>query len=239
MFITGISSAWRPLALVTALVASTFSASAGVLQLVYTGSVTAGIDETGVFGVAGADLANAGYLATFLVDTSLGTRTTDANNDQVEGGLLEPMRSPVLSAEITINGVSYAFGVDYLGYERRFNNGLNASSGHTHAEHIGATGFRSIGNALDIASNLSSPLIPLDLDTPYSTDTSFGNGSFVTYDLDIGRGVYLVHAFGSLTADHVTVSRVQEVPEPASVSLLLVALALLATMKVPRSRAGA
>ncbi len=84
-------------------------ASAATLKITYTGAVapafnqTQVIDQTGVFGTAGADLAGKDYNLVFKVDTTIGNYSTFSgtpSGDQVFGGI---------SADLTITGHTYAY----------------------------------------------------------------------------------------------------------------------------------
>ena len=83
-------------------------ASAGTINITYTGSVTNGSDDLGVFGTAGASLTGASYSLVFTVNPDAGSYSTYSGlitdpaivGDYVLGGM---------AAAITINGINYAF----------------------------------------------------------------------------------------------------------------------------------
>jgi len=79
-------------------------AAATTVNITYTGSVTNGDDQLGVFGSSGASLTGAAYKLVFTVDSTVGSYSTIVDplfsGDQIFGGI---------SATMTINGHTHVF----------------------------------------------------------------------------------------------------------------------------------
>lgn len=89
-----------------------------------TGTVSSGIDQTGVFGVAGADLTGSNYTLVYTIDDT---------NQQVaadEAYIQSTDNSNPVMAVLTINGQSITFGTppftSLSSYARRFASAGNA-----------------------------------------------------------------------------------------------------------------
>src|SRR6202158_901486 len=98
-------------------------ASAAIMDVTYTGTVSSGIDTLGIFGAAGANLAGSSWVATYTFDTSLGHSYSSSNYNEIYGGSFYNNTSPVLSSMVTINGVGQAVGGSYAGVVYGVNNG--------------------------------------------------------------------------------------------------------------------
>lgn len=89
-------------------------AHAALVDLTWSGAAT-GNDGLGLFG-APVFLTRMGYTATYRFDTTVGFSANASNgSNQVEGGsFFDPDRPiPLVSASITINGMTYAVDGDY------------------------------------------------------------------------------------------------------------------------------
>jgi hypothetical protein len=82
---------------------------ASIYVATYTGLLNSGIDASGVFGAAGTNLAGLMYSTSFTYDTTLGARNSCCGSDHIDGGAELGTASPIVSASITINGVTYQF----------------------------------------------------------------------------------------------------------------------------------
>ena len=77
------------------------------LTLTFSGTLTSGDDNTGVFGT-NTDLAGESVSVQFFIDTTLGTRTEANSQLQYIGGFFYPVQtSPVTSGTITVAGVTH------------------------------------------------------------------------------------------------------------------------------------
>lgn|GEM_PF-1136991 len=102
-----------------ALVAAAFvallssAAHAVILEATYTGTISQGFDQPGLFGVANKDLAGDAYTARYVFNTALGHHYNDSTQDYVAGGTYTAVDygpiSPFLSATLTIGGVTRSF----------------------------------------------------------------------------------------------------------------------------------
>ena len=154
-------------------------AEAATFFVDYTGIVTSGFDAEGLFGNIGTGLRGQNFTAHYLFDTSLGSRSTGPEEDDVQGYLES---SPSLGATLTIgnrtmelNGAWY--GEDHTDSVQRYDN-------------LGGIGETPNGPFKTALSNLvyftnSSPF-PRSLDTAFSIDISnyseFQNYGSFTYD---------------------------------------------------------
>jgi hypothetical protein len=91
------------------------SASASIVEAVYTGTIYYGSDVSGLFGPSGTNLAGDAYAVTFLFDTTRGTSQFTQTNYFVEGSPVWGTVSPALEVVVTINGHSVSFTAPYLG----------------------------------------------------------------------------------------------------------------------------
>ena len=92
---------------------STTPALAATMIATYSGTIESGYDNTGVFGIANANLVGFGYVSTFTYDTNGGgAGFSDANSQYIYGGRGwgTPGESPISVATITINGVTRSIG---------------------------------------------------------------------------------------------------------------------------------
>src|SRR5258708_2146965 len=100
-------------------------ASAAIMDVTYTATVSSGTDTFGVFGTAGANLTGKPWVATYTFDTlsSPSYSSSSSSQNDVYGGSVYPNTSPVLSSMITIGGVSKAVGGSYFGWDFGYNDG--------------------------------------------------------------------------------------------------------------------
>ena len=86
-------------------------ASANIVYVTVTGTVTSGTDVNGDFGTAGSSLAGQAYTAQYefnMANYSCGTRC-------VQGGTAVGYASPIIASSITINGDTFAISGSYFG----------------------------------------------------------------------------------------------------------------------------
>jgi len=100
-------------------------------EMVFQGTVWSGTDVSGLFGVANADLANDTYTATYTYDPTLGN-SVKSPGVTIDGGSSKSTKrttvlSPILSASITIDGVTYNLPSNsplYYGYLETTSNSI-------------------------------------------------------------------------------------------------------------------
>jgi hypothetical protein len=85
-------------------------AAAVIMQASLSGTVTSGTDLTGVFGSAGADLSGMTYSATYVFDTTRGALFAEPGFEQVYGGSVYGLATPIVASSITINGTTFDVG---------------------------------------------------------------------------------------------------------------------------------
>ncbi len=165
-------------------------AQAAVMQAVYTGTVTTAYDETGVFGASDPSaLDGLAYTLTYIYDTALGIRTTNANSDLVEGGSAVATISPMLSAVLTINGSSVSFSSAYVGQAYIFPNGANVTGVRHVAYQQGWFGSTYISDYVIVYGDWPGLLTP-DLDLPVTLGSTLNVNPvyFGVYHEDVSSG---------------------------------------------------
>jgi hypothetical protein len=190
-------------------------ASAAIMDVTYTGTVSSGTDTFGLFGKEGANLIGKTWVATYTFDTSLGFPASNG----VRGGSELGNTSPVLSSMITINGIGRAVSGSSYGYEYGLHD-VTSSKQYHFAENYSAGHKEYLENYI-ASFNLS---LPASITTPFthtvgSKDFEF-NG---TYYLANGAASETIHAdLATLTvSDHV----VAGVPEPSTWAMMLLGFA--------------
>lgn len=153
-------------------------ASALVYTATYTGTVSEGLDTTGVFGAAGRNLAGLTFSATFNVNTDLGFVTGSGPGLLEVGGysptsLGFPFGNPITSSSITIDGVTFNFadvtlptieGSDFYSNQdriRTFDNAAIYEPGHCGLPH--PQGFCATSGFDLLVHNYSQDITPTAL----------------------------------------------------------------------------
>jgi len=102
---------------VAALCAAAASADAAVMVASYSGVFFSGNDQAGIFVTPNGSLAGYRFVASYTYDTALGVRTTVPGvSDKILGGDSTGDATPILSATLSLNGVTYDFSSNYHGY---------------------------------------------------------------------------------------------------------------------------
>ena len=217
-------------------------AQAAVMQAAYTGTVTSAYDETGVFGASDPSaLDGLAYTLTYIYDTALGIRTTNANSDLVEGGSYNATISPMLSAILTINGSSVSFSSAYVGQAHIY----SASYGGTGTQHVAylqgwsdSTISTWISDSVYVYGDWLDLRTPdLDLPVTLGSTRNVNPGYFAVYHDDIYSGGLEENAYGYLSVSSLKITSVSQpspVPLPAALPLLAVALAGITGLRLRR-----
>lgn len=194
-------------------------AAAIVKIATYSGIVSNGYDQTGVFVAPDTDLTGYTWVAKFTYDKTLGAvqATDGVTYDLSAGGtgLGSPGGSPVIAATITINGVTKSVQTGYRGVIRtatspevRHDASYNFDDGITYQDNS----VVFIGNP---------PGAPASLDQnfgPVATTLRQGSVDWLTYDYS--RGTEIEYAYARVSSDAVY-SVSSAVPEPANWALMI------------------
>ncbi|MBL8176731.1 MAG: PEP-CTERM sorting domain-containing protein [Bryobacterales bacterium] len=192
----------------------------GAISVTWTGTVLNGFDDANVFGFGmGSDLTGKAFIAEFLVDPTVGfIQSSPGFFDTRGGSSVVGWASPLLSSKLTINGLTYSFSSgNFGGYQRDATAGRSGI--FTEAQGPGAT----VDELIFLQEFRFDNTIPF-------------TGLNETLAIAInGRGVFQAWSGGSrlfagnLTPTFVSVQPDTDpgVPEPASLALAALGLALL------------
>jgi hypothetical protein len=191
--------------------------SATIVDVLYTGTISTGLDVTGVFGVANTSLTGDSFSVSFVFDTTKGATSSspDRNNVYASGN-----SSPALSAVITISGHSVSIGVpNYYGDIYGYSNGVYSEQFHE-ASRV-TNGNISTDSHVTASISNSDATLPVGIIGPptYTVkppDTVGGFFQIDTHNNNTGAGQF---AWGRLTPLTLTVSA--SVPEPSTWSMML------------------
>lgn len=187
-------------------------ASADVITVTFTG-IANGIDTLRYFGNS-PYVVNANYVSTYTFDTSLGTPYDPTGRYEVYGGALYGTTTPVISASLTINGMTYSVPVNSSGY-LEFDNPTSSSGG-----------FRVDGGVFTDSSGnyrLDNTIYSTSSSAPFLTslNTSFSY-SFQPGD---GEGGEFTVASEMITLSPLSVTVTDAVPEPSTWAMMILGFA--------------
>ena len=230
----GLRKAYAAFLLSAAVVAS--PAEAATYVITYTGHVTSGYDQTGVFGTAGANLAGLAFTAVYTLTAPMpGAQTyNDGITGYIAGGTDYARPSP-MSGTITIGGLTFS-NVGNSASETRQVNGLtNPSYGIDQIFHYANNNsisqetldevrfFNTIYSYTNNIINSSDYTDALNY-IPQTGDISYGY--FRTFEYDYINDQYLKNTVAELSNDRVTIAEVSPVPEPASWTMMILGFGL-------------
>lgn len=201
--------------------------SAAVVQVQYTGTVSSGFDQTGVFGSANSFLDGSAYTASYTFETTNGIFISNAAHNYAYGGTAYSVASPALSSTITINGNTVSISGNYFGQIFGQNSGTFSQVYHHATDYVTSGSSYYLAQMYNSVFNYSNTL-PYSLTGPLSYsvtagDTSYGYMSIENYSSSFDG--YTEYAYVNLTPDHVTISA--PIPEPETYAMLLAGLGLL------------
>jgi len=230
------------------LVAST-TASAEIRILTFEGTVTSGTDGANEFGLSGGPISNIAYVQKFTYDTTKGVHLSLLTGDELFGGPVSFLSSPILSSTMTINGITRELGGDnnadlLFGYISYFMGpiGITVTTGHSEFTPDGSSIYtmQKAGIILDspptpsLTNVFSTPLSG----TVYSPNSRFtmnytaSNGSFMQSSGDLNPHSVLISAVlpsggtGQGTGSGSGGPEPAGVPEPASWAMLVAGFGL-------------
>ncbi len=228
----------------TAFIAAAFVALAGTASAVtmsaeYTGTVVSSYDQTDTFGAGiGSSLDGMAYSLVFLYDTPAGYLNSGPNFVQQLGSEMLGFENPMISATITINGVSLSVSpTDSSNY--RYDDGYTAYAQDNAGYYFNDMVTIVSQYVSDIFYSVTG-FIPPDFSLPFAVAGGLGNGGIFSFqEFDNNTGVFFTNVSGSLIVETLTVTRVGDVlppvPLPASLPLLLVALGGIAALRRRRT----
>lgn len=112
------------------LVAISVSAQAAIVQVVYTGTVSSGVDTIGVFGQQGASLAGDVFKVTYIFDTTRGTIVSSPTENSATGGAAIGVASPSLGTIVEINNEDIALTGNNFAQIYGYNDGGFSQQSH-------------------------------------------------------------------------------------------------------------
>lgn len=203
--------------------------AASLITATYTGAVRNSYDQGAEFGLTGNALNGMRFVAVYRYDPGLAAgayRYTDASADVASGGTAygPSVPTPIISATLTINGITRAFLSDYFG-EAAVENAPYDPLTYHESDH---TVFGPDAFGRTILDNYGyNPAAPVSLTQAFSGASGpislYGDGYFSISTFDTALNAYTHSAHGDLVADHVTIG----VPEPSSWLLAIGGLSMV------------
>ena len=187
------------------------SAFADIVTETYTGTVSNGLDATGLFGSKNADLSGLTYTATYVFDTAVpgaAHNSPGATFFTYGGGV----NTPAVSAAMTING--HTFTTNGLGHAELDASNMSSGSFQTYAQANAAFGSQ-FDNFLE-TQDPAAPY-PTSLSSPF-TYTYLAVGTSSAY------GTFKI-GLDQLFLSPTTVTLTAAVPEPSTWAMMILGLA--------------
>lgn len=220
-------------AVTTAALLAATPAAAIVKLATYSGTVSNGLDTTGVFGAANTDLTGTSWVAIFTYDKLLGGRqVSGTSSDESYGGegYGQKGQSPVTNASVTINGVTRSIAASWASHAL-----TETSPAVAHfAEDMVDDDVGQVVHFISINANPVGAPASLDKNlAPVAATLQNSRLGWFTYD----------YASGSLTENTFAIldgpaiySVASGAPEPASWALLIVGFGMVAGSMRARRR---
>lgn len=187
-----------------------------------------GYDTTGVFGQPNTVLDGVPYSARFIFDLDIGSRAIGPNSDELIGGPAVGLAMPLLSATMTVNGVTAAYTLNGWAYMTTQH---GAHGGPPNDFYLGVEFYSPpLRDDQFLIAIASETIVPSLSSSYYSTDIS-GGGQFQFRTDDASQASFISFAQGQLNVATLRYLVAGAVPEPGSAVLALVGLAFLAVRR--------
>ena len=222
--------------------AFTQPASAATYLITYTGTVSSGVDSTGVFGTKWTNLAGNNFTVVYtLTSPQPGSETYSAGpTAYTRGGSSSGTISPV-SATITIKGITQTIDGTAFGQAYQFNDASGDSVSHVAQQY-------SLNETSYVNNTISSSVNNIVNSTDYtaalnylSQADDYRSGSFQIERYYIsGNGDYVFTglAYGNMISNSVTIAAVDAAPEPATWAMMIAGFGAVGGSLRRRSRMG-
>ncbi len=211
-------------AVAVAFVTGATSASAALVDVVYSGTVYDSNDLTGVFGPPNTSLDGDPITVTYEFDTTQGITSASPTQNYAYGGGFYGASSPALSVVITVDGVSVSAGApNYIGEIYGYNDGSISEQLHE-ASNYSDNGVIFEDSGAETYIYNYNGMLPASITTPFTYavqpgDSTSGYFQIQTYTYATGAAQY---ASGSINIATLTVS---VVPEPSTWAMMLIGFA--------------
>ncbi len=236
---------WAALTAMAVVLAAAQPSQAAVMQAVFSGVIDGAIGgdaAADMFGLAPGQTLGQAFTMTFRYDTALGVLSAGGDLANLEGGPLEGTTSPILSAQVTINGVTQSLDALALGSL----NAQDASKGGLPFACMSASGaaVEGVGGfdenpAIQACVQKAGAPISIDFTQPYALHGA--GASFLPSVIHLirtgGDGVHAAEELDLLgAATDVVVTRVSGAPEPAAWALMIAGFGLAGSRLRSRRR---
>jgi len=218
-------------------------ASAATYLITYTGTVSSGVDSTGVFGTKWTNLAGNSFTVVYtLTSPQPGSETYSSGpTAYARGGSSSGTISPV-SATITIKGITQTIDGSSFGQAYQFNDASDDSVSHVAQQY-------SLNETSYVNNTISSSVNNIVNSTDYTAALNYlgqaddyRSGSFQIeryYVAGNGDYVFTGLAYGNLISNSVTIAAVDAAPEPATWAMMIAGFGGVGGSLPRRSRMGA
>ena len=212
----------------------------------WTGVVTSGTDDLGLFGDAGLDLTNVTFTAVYVLNPTAGYYQSASDFFDGEGGLaFTGGPSPVVSVQFTINGHTYSSdgsfaGIVYAGIHEGTGNNEYPAEFQTSGAGLTDNAFMAVTNDIyEYADRGYGNPAFANFDEDVSTSSScdcYNNFQYGTFDSDFGDYLTLTNTHLKIQNDGFVTPAPSPEPEPVSWALMVGGFGLVGgALRVRRS----